>query len=80
MRFFPWQRRERSASTRSVTGQPGGRKRRSGPGTKGLTLERLESRVVPGFVAPLSYDAGTNPVAVAVGDFNGDGIPDLALA
>ena len=27
-----------------------------------------------------SYAAGSNPKAVTVGDFNGDGIPDLALA
>ncbi len=27
-----------------------------------------------------SYDVGTIPLSVAVGDFNGDGRPDLALA
>ena len=27
-----------------------------------------------------SYAAGTHPSAVAVGDFNGDGKPDLAVA
>jgi hypothetical protein len=32
------------------------------------------------FLATLSYDAGTNPDSVAMGDFNGDGIPDLAVA
>jgi hypothetical protein len=45
-----------------------------------LFLERLETRVVPGFIAPLSFDAGNEPSSVAVGDFNGDGIPDLAVA
>ena len=29
---------------------------------------------------PLSYAAGTSPAAIAVGDFNGDGRPDLAMA
>jgi uncharacterized protein (UPF0548 family) len=33
-----------------------------------------------GFQAPLSFDAGSTSVFVAVGDFNGDGIPDLAVA
>jgi hypothetical protein len=45
-----------------------------------LWLECLESRNLPGFVAPLSFDAGQNPASVAVGDFNGDGAPDLAVA
>ncbi len=40
----------------------------------------LEDRTLPGFLAPLSYDTGSSPRAVAVGDFNGDGIPDLAVA
>src|SRR5262245_23202523 len=37
-------------------------------------------RAQPGFQAPLSFDVGSSPVAVVVGDFNGDGIPDLAVA
>jgi hypothetical protein len=45
-----------------------------------LRLEPLEPRVVPGFLAPLPFDAGSAPSAVAVGDFNGDGIKDLAVA
>ena len=43
-------------------------------------LERLETRCLPGFLAPLAFDTGVSPTAVAVGDFNGDGIPDLAVA
>ena len=31
------------------------------------------------FRAPVSYSAGTGPDFVAVGDFNGDGTPDLAV-
>src|SRR5262249_4214963 len=41
-------------------------------------------RAEPGFRAPLSFDVGSGPVSnavsVAVADFNGDGIPDLAVA
>src|SRR6516165_11422671 len=43
-------------------------------------LERLEARCLPGFLAPLAFDAGNSPRSVAVGDFNGDGKQDLALA
>jgi hypothetical protein len=32
---------------------------------------------VPSFLAPINYDAGTNVTALAKGDFNGDGTPDL---
>ena len=27
----------------------------------------------------VTYAAGTNPTAVAIGDFNGDGVPDMAV-
>src|SRR5262249_1060588 len=58
--------------------RPQAQRRRSRPGYarsvgRPLFLERLETRVVPGFLAPLSFDAGSRPDAVAVGDFNGDG-------
>ena len=32
------------------------------------------------FQAAVNYPAGLNPFSVAVGDFNGDGKPDLAVA
>ncbi len=32
------------------------------------------------FLAARSYAAGLNPESVAVGDFNGDGKPDLVVA
>jgi uncharacterized protein YfaP (DUF2135 family) len=32
------------------------------------------------FQPPLAFGAGGNPTSVAVGDFNGDGKPDLAVA
>src|SRR5438445_7145502 len=34
----------------------------------------------PSFAAPVIYGAGTNSFSLAVGDFNGDGKPDLAVA
>src|SRR5262249_22395884 len=43
-------------------------------------LVELESRVVPSFVAPLTFDVGSEPTSVAVGEFNGDGLLDLAVA
>src|SRR5262249_25489051 len=45
-----------------------------------LRLERFEERVVPSFVASLAFDAGNQPRSVAVGDFDGDGLQDLAVA
>jgi hypothetical protein len=44
------------------------------------TLERLEDRTVPGFLGPVNYAVGSNPLAVATGDFNGDGRADLVTA
>jgi hypothetical protein len=45
-------------------------------------LELLEDRTLPSisFDVPPNIPAGDRPVAVAVGDFNHDGIPDLAVA
>src|ERR1700737_4404335 len=54
--------------------------RRAYPRFRPLLVERLEGRVVPGFLAPLAFDAGSSPESVAVGDFNGDGHTDLAVA
>jgi hypothetical protein len=43
-------------------------------------LEVLEERAVPAFLAGGDVPLGMNPKAVAVGDFNHDGISDLAVA
>jgi hypothetical protein len=51
-------------------------KRRSQP----LRCERLDDRWLPSFLEPVSYPAGTLPSAVATGDFNNDGRPDLVTA
>src|SRR6516162_7159810 len=32
-----------------------------------------------GFLPPVTYAVGSSPMSVAVGDFNGDRIPDLAV-
>src|SRR5260370_11563408 len=32
------------------------------------------------FIARRDFDAGRSPASVAVGDFNADGVPDLAVA
>jgi hypothetical protein len=37
----------------------------------------LEIRTLPSFIAPLVSDTGDMPSALAVGDFKGDGFPDL---
>jgi hypothetical protein len=42
-----------------------------------LLVELLEDRRMPSFIAPLNYDSGPDVSALAVGDFNGDGVPDL---
>jgi acetyl esterase/lipase len=47
-------------------------------------LEPLEGRSLPSaglsFRDPIDYAAGRSPRSVAVADFNGDGLPDLAVA
>jgi hypothetical protein len=45
-----------------------------------LTVERLENRTLLSFQAAQAFDAAQTPVAVAVGDFNGDGILDVVTA
>lgn len=45
-----------------------------------LTLENLERRDVPGFLAPVSYAVGNTPRDVATADVNGDGRLDAVVA
>jgi hypothetical protein len=42
-------------------------------------IELLEARVVPSFAFAGHFAVGLSPYSVAVGDFNGDGKPDLAV-
>jgi hypothetical protein len=60
---------------RTRSGQPPGPPRRK-PAPPRPGVEALEDRSVPSFLAPVSYPLAAN--GVAVGDFNNDGIPDLA--
>src|SRR5438128_141413 len=43
-------------------------------------IETLEDRTLLSFIAAPTYAAGGYAESVAVGDFNGDAIPDLAVA
>src|SRR5207302_5681521 len=43
-------------------------------------VEVLEDRNLLSFITAPTYAVGSSPESVAVGDFNGDGIPDLAAA
>src|SRR5204863_23530 len=42
-------------------------------------IEAFEERTLLSFLTTPSYAAGTNPMSVAVRDFNGDGVPDLVV-
>ena len=46
--------------------------------THRLKLEILEDRIVPAFLAPVDYTVDGGPTVVEVGDFNSDGLQDLA--
>src|SRR4051794_40049151 len=49
----------------------------------GMQIDRLEDRTAPAanlFVTTPDFVVGGGPVSVTVGDFNGDGKPDLATA
>src|SRR5439155_3500999 len=43
-------------------------------------LEAFEERTLLSFITGTSFAAGSNPTSVVVGDFNRDGIPDLAVS
>jgi hypothetical protein len=45
-----------------------------------LCFATLPQKTSGQFFPAVTYPVGANPFAVAVGDFNGDGIPDLAVA
>jgi hypothetical protein len=49
------------------------------PNSGGNTVSVLLGNGNGTFGVPLSFNAGTSPSSVAVGDFNSDGIPDLVV-
>jgi len=57
---------------------------RTAPAQATATLALVFAALIPmrasEFAAAVNYAAGVQPYSVAVGDFNGDGIPDLAAA
>ena len=50
-------------------------------GTVSVLLDATAAgATAPAFAAPVTFTVGAHPFSVAVGDFNGDGRPDLAVA
>jgi hypothetical protein len=80
MSFHRWLRNLRSALAPG-RGQRKHARRGSKPApTHRPSLEVLEGRSVPAFLAPIDYAAGSTPYGVVTADFNGDGKLDLATA
>ncbi len=78
MAFFSlklWLQQQRDAAR-------GQQRRRPPPLRQRLQVEILEDRITPSFSpGPGSpFAVGTGPVAVAIGDLNRDGIPDMVVA
>src|SRR5947209_8305615 len=84
MRISSWHREPINAGHSDRLGQARRRAAKSRPAVRSRPhLELLEYRTLlsaVSFSAPVSYDVGnfSQPLSVAVADFNGDGKPDLA--
>ena len=68
--------KRQATGVRHTTGR---NKRRTPKTSYRLTIEPLEDRAMPSFLAPVSYPGGGG-AAVAVGDFTGTGVADLVVA
>lgn len=44
-----------------------------------LECEKLDFRIVPTYLPPVSFPVGSNPAGIAVGDFDNDGKDDLGV-
>lgn len=66
-----------ASSGRRMT-RPGPRRHRPGARLP-LWAEALEGRDLPSFTGPFNFPVGEQPLAIAVGDFNLDEAPDLAV-
>lgn len=68
-------------SIRSLFRKATRRKQRTGSARSKLGFERLEDLCLPSFLTPMPYDAlNSSQLAIARGDFTGDGRLDLAVA
>src|SRR5262245_25673441 len=77
--FRTWWARVLNRQTRRSRDGRGSARRQWGHSRR-LRLELLETRSLPSFIAPIASETGNTPRALAVADFNGDGIPDLVTA
>ena len=50
------------------------------PNLSARVTQNVRSLPANGFASPVNYPAGTSAAAIAIGDFNGDGKADLAVA
>src|SRR5713226_9643456 len=84
MRLLTWLHERINAGHSDRRGQPRRRAAKSRPAVRSRPhLELLEDRTLlsaVSFSPPVSYTAGVQPLSVAVGDLNGDGKLDLAVA
>ncbi len=84
MLFTSWLQNSRSSSPSSRAGRNRCRSLPFRAATRSRPrLESLEDRTLlstVSFSPPVSYGVGSGPAPMAVGDFNGDGKPDIAVA
>src|SRR5262245_21030704 len=78
MSFPSWLRNLRSALTPRRGQRKHPRRDSKRAPAQRPNLEPLEDRSVPAFIAPVDYTVGADPIGMQAGDFNGDGIPDVA--